>query len=435
MIKSWFTQLLRRVFVGQSPVLQSSGLTRLSLDAASEQYNQALDGLDDDPQMLLSMLLARDQVEDALRQTKPLSGDQAQQLVALDAQLREKAAQVSLNDLSTWRQTICPPDTHWWWFLDQAAERREAEKGRPLVFLSGLFWAGAIWCALDIVKRLWDGAPDTFSVFGTLLTLFLASGSWTKRGRESAQWFLNLVLKHVPLLKRRVVSTGIATMAFIVFMLMLTGRLLLLPQLAEYYNDRGYDDLRAGNVAAAQRNFQRAVALDADMAVGYYHLGNVYEEIARPDEAIAWYQRALEHDLDLTAVYNNLGRLYIIQDDPELAAAVLRAGLRHTTGGTELELVTRYHLLSNLGWAYYVLEQPTRAREVLEQAITLESELHTAFKSAVPHYYLALTYEVLNLPDAALQQWEDSLRYLDSDESAQDGWDEVIRAHLDKLRE
>ena len=425
MLREWLIRLLQWLSGDQAP----ASAPAQPLKAALAQYNQALEGLNDDSQTLLPVLLARDQAEAALQKAKPPPSDQVRRLVELDAQLRQQMASASPKDLSTWRQTIRPPDAHWWWSLDQAAEKREAEKDLPWVLLTGTLLALTLPLTLDIVKRLWDGAPDTISVFGTLLTLLLTGSPLTKRGRELAEW----LLKRIPRLKRHLHAEAMAAMAFIAFVLVLAVRLLL-PQLAEYYNDRGYDVSRAGNLTTARRNFQRAVALDADMAEGYYHLGTVYEEIARPDEAIAWYQRALEHDLDLGAAYNNLGRLYILQGNSELAVPLLQAGLRHTGNETELEKVTRYRLLSNLGWAYHALEQPTRAREVLEQAVALESELDVAFKSAVPHYYLALTYEALEQPDAALQQWEDSLRYLDSENPDQGGWDETIRVQLDELR-
>jgi tetratricopeptide (TPR) repeat protein len=427
MVRNWLIRLLQWLLGEQLP---AAAPAQPSLKVALGQYDQALEEASGDSQMLHDALLARDRVEAALQEAKPPPTGQVRRLVELDARLRGQTANLSLKDLSTWRQTIRPPDTHWWWSLDQAAEKGEAEKDLPWVLLTGTLLAFTIPLALEIIKRLWDGAPDTVSVFGTLLTVSFTSSPLTKRGREFARW----LLKRIPRLKRHFYAEAMAAMAVVAFVFVLTGRLLL-PQLAEYYNDRGYDASRAGNLTTARRNFQRAVALDADMAEGYYHLGTVYEEIARPDEAIKWYQRALEYDLDLGAAYNNLGRLHILQGSPELAVPLLQAGLRHTGSETELELVTRYRLLSNLGWAYHALEQPTRARDVLEQAVALESDLDAAFKSAVPHYYLALTYEALKQPEAAVQQWEDSLRYLDSEDPDQGGWDETIRIQLDELRE
>ena len=402
---------------------------RPPLAPALERYQQALDGLADTPATLLPALLARDQVEAAMKQSGSLPAEQAQQMLALDRRLRKQVTGPALADLSDGRRTFHPPEAYWWWFLDQAEEKRREEGDLIWVLLTGTLMALTIPLALEILRRLWVGAPDAVSIFGTLLTVLLTASPLTKRGRELAQW----LLKRVPSLKPRFHAQAMAAMAFIAFVTVLVAWLLL-PRLAVWYNNRGYDAVRSGNLTDAQRDFQRAVALDADMAVGYYHLGSVYEEIAQPDEALAWYQRALEHDLNLGAAYNNLGRLYILRGKPEPAVQILQAGLRRTSGEAGTDLATRYRLLSNLGWAYYALEQPARAQDVLEQAVALEGKLDAALMSAVPHYYLALAYEMLEQPEAAIQQWEDSLRYLDSDDPDQVSWDETIHTHLAELR-
>ena len=205
----------------------------------------------------------------------------------------------------------------------------------------------------------------------------------------------------------------------------------------------------AGDLAAAEQDFKRAAAFDpgafvlyeAEEAVGSYHLANIYEEIGRLDKAIMWYQQALEQDINLGVAYNNLGRLYILQNNPDLAVQVLQAGVRQTPfppkveADVEEEAIVRYRLLSNLGWAYYVLEQPTRARQVLEEAIALENQVDSNYRSAVPHHYLALIYEAQEAPQAAMAQWEESLRYVDESLPEQFDWEEIARMHLDKLRE
>jgi tetratricopeptide (TPR) repeat protein len=395
--------------------------------AALAAYETTLDGAIDDGSSLLPALLARDGVEAVLNKTERLPADQAAHLVALDQRLRKDARGPALEALHAWRGTLHPPEAHWWWFLDRAAEQQEEEKDLPWAIGSGVLMTLTVPLAIEIIRRLWAGAPDVVSAFGTLLTLLLTSSPLTKRGRELAQWLLH----RIPRLQRRFHAETMFVMGALAFVLVLVVRLLL-PQLAIVYNNLGHDAIRAGNLTLGQRHFQRAVALDPDLAVGYYHLGVVYDEIGRPEDAIAWYQRALEHDLTLGAAYNNLGRLYILQGDLEQAVQVLYAGLRYTPGTTQTERVTRYRLLSNLGRAYYLLEQPTIARDVLEQALALEDGLDAALKSAVPHHYLARSYEALGLVEAARQEWEESLRYVNADDPDQTGWADVARARLEE---
>jgi hypothetical protein len=56
-----------------------------------------LGALADDPQTLLPILLARDQVEDVLGKARPLPVEGARQLLELDGQLRHKVTEPTLK--------------------------------------------------------------------------------------------------------------------------------------------------------------------------------------------------------------------------------------------------------------------------------------------------------------------------------------------------
>jgi tetratricopeptide (TPR) repeat protein len=148
------------------------------------------------------------------------------------------------------------------------------------------------------------------------------------------------------------------------------------------------------------------------------------------------YEQAIQHDPNLGLAYNNLGRLHILQDQPESAVWVLQAGLKRATGTTETDLVTRYQLLSSLGRAYYMLKRYELAQSTLQEAVALEANLPTdsSARSAVPHYFLGLTYRALDKPNDALIQFEDSLRYLDHSDPQQSEWEQPIRDQLEELR-
>jgi len=425
--RNWVFRLFGRIGGATSRPSQASP----PLDAALDAYRQALETLNDEPQTWLSVLLARDWVEAARRQSLESSPETVQQLLALDAQLLQQATDLPEDTLSSWRRTLRPPESHWWWYPEREIQAERERRDLPWVLLAGTLTTLTFPLAVDIVRRLWDGAPDTVSVLGTLLTLLLTGSPFTQRGREFVRW----LLRRLPRLSLHLRARAMAAMAFLAFLLVLVGRLLALPPLATAYNESGLAALQVGDLTAAQRRFQRAVALDPDFAVGYYHVANVYEEIGQPEEAIAWYRRALARDLNLAPAYSNLGRLYLLEGNAEQAVRVLQAGLNRATGEMEADRLTRYRLLSNLGWAYTALDQPALARRVLEETIALEDVLDAVYRSAVPHYYLALTYEALGESEAALRQWEDSLRYLDPESPDQLGWEETIHTHLETLRE
>ncbi|MCD4669789.1 MAG: hypothetical protein K8S14_05035, partial [Actinomycetia bacterium] len=133
-----------------------------------ERYVQALDALGDDPETLLPVMQARDRVEAVRKTARPLSTAQARRLIALDERLRERGAHLWSKDLPVWRQTLCPPAAAWWWLLDQQVAEREKEQDLPWILLTGLLVLLTTTLTVEILKRLWDGAPDSVSIFGTL---------------------------------------------------------------------------------------------------------------------------------------------------------------------------------------------------------------------------------------------------------------------------
>jgi tetratricopeptide (TPR) repeat protein len=408
------------------------------LGVALEDYRQTLDALGDNSQTLLSVLLTRDRVKVALGQTRPLPVDSARQLVGLDGQLRQRVAEPALESLPGWRQTFHPPDTHWWWFLDQKAEEREQRNDLPWVLLTGTLLLLTATLTAEILRRLWDGAPDFVSIFGTLLTLTLTASPLVKRGPELAQWFF----ERISWLKPRFRAEAMASMAALAFVAVLAVRLLL-PQLAIVYNNQGFAALQAGNLTRAQQKFQRAVALDPEQAVSYYNLAEVYQDIARPDDAQTWYQKSIEHNLNFAPAYRGLGHLHNAQGEHQQAEEVLLVGLSHVGAGMEEKEteVARYELLSELGWALFAQEDYARAQRALEEAIALEDKLrafededNTQHRLALPHYYLAQIYEQQERAADALQQWEDCLRLVEHDWASQ-GWHATAQEHIEILEE
>lgn len=452
MTTSWlermFPGLRREREAGGAPPPPPKPPPRPALSAELDAYAQALDGLrDGEAHGLLPVLLARDGVAAAQAGASPLAPPQARRLIELDARLRERAARMPLDALVDWRQTLAPPPSAWWWRLDEPAAAREQQRDLLWVILTGTFTLLTAALATEILTRLWDGAPDTLSVFGSLLTLTLTASPLVKRGRELGAWMVAHVLKF----KLRYRAEAMAGMAAFAFVIVLAGRLLL-PSLGRAYNNQGFAALRTGDLAAARSKFQRAVALAPDLAVPYYNLADVYRRIGRPDEAESWYQRAIEHDLNYALAYRGLGHLYNSQSEHEQAEAVLLAGLSYLdepAGGAPVlesvpakeEIVARYTLLADLGWAYFAQERYALAQEALEAAIAREEALK-AFEQAegvryrlpLPHYYLAQVYERLERPREAYRQWEDCLRLLGQGWEYNE-WRMIAIARLDALEE
>jgi tetratricopeptide (TPR) repeat protein len=413
-----------------------------SLEAELDIYSQALDDLHDDSlQALLPVLLARDAVFAAYSKTATLSSIQAKRLLDLDTRLREVAAHIRLTTLRDYRQSLAPPREAWWWHLDEEIPACEERDDLLLVLLTGTFTLLAAALTTEILSRLWDGAPDTFSVFGSLLALTLTASPLFKRGRELSTWVLDRVLK----LKIRHRAETLAALAGLAFIAVLLIRLSL-PTLAVVYNNRGFAARQNQNYALARRKFQRAVALHPDNAVAAYNLAEVYARLRDLDEAQSWYEHAIAANLNFAPAYRGLGHLYNELGQPAEATWVLQAGLavvgESVTG--KADVVVRYELLSDLGWAYFVQDKANLAQRALEEAVALEDELkafedaepgNVTYRQPLPHYYLAQIYEANGHLHPANEQWEACLRLIDPGWSGRMEWRIEAQEHLDQLKE
>ncbi len=404
-------------------------MSPLPLAPALSRYQHALERLNDTPDALLAVLLARDDVAAALAQNAAPSVEQARQIADLDQQLQEYARQHT-PDLADWRASLTPLETAWWWLLDeQTAEQDDAaehQRDLPWIIVASVLVALTIPLALDIIRRLWESAPDTVSLMGTLLTVLLTGSPLTRRGQELATWLLTR-LRLRPTIHAEVLA-GAAALAFVVVLL---GRVVGVPTLAIIYNDQGVAALEAGNITEARQAFQRSTALNPDPVVPYLNLGDAYAAIGLRDEATSWYQQALERDANFRPTYARLGHQYNQQGDHAAAQRVLLAGLElaPVADNEDLLVLTEYDLLSNLGWAYFAQEEYTQAREVLEAAIALAPPE----RGALPHYYLARVYEALDEPEQARDQWLETLRYVDGEDWQDKAWHQEATQRIQEL--
>jgi tetratricopeptide (TPR) repeat protein len=405
------------------------------------QYAKALDALSKDPQVLLTTLQARDRVETTRKEEQPLPAEQAQRLLELDTRLRERATELALDALPDWRQTFAPPETAWWWRMDERVAKREQQNDLPWVLLTGTFTLLTAALTTEILTRLWDGAPDVVSVFGSLVTLALTASPLVKRGRELGGWMVDHVLKF----KLRYRAEALAALTGLALVIVLAIRLAL-PSIAVLYNNQGFAARQARNYARAQRKFQRAVALHPDNAVAAYNLAEVYAHLREPEKAQTWYRHAIAADLDFAPAYRGLGHLYNEQGQHAEGEAVLAAGLAVVgeSPQAKADVVARYELLADLGWAYVAQEQVTLAQRALEDAVALEDTLKefenaepgdVQYRQALPHYYLAQLYEAAGDPQAAYAAWENCLRLLRPGWANNMAWRIEAQEHVTQLKE
>jgi tetratricopeptide (TPR) repeat protein len=417
----WFSDLLHTVLA--SPA--HSTPSQITLGDALARYEQSLRDLDDDAEKQLAVLLARDLVDNAIRQAQPVSVSAIQNLGDLDDQLKSKIITFPAESLTTWRDITQPSERAWWWWGDKKSAERVEKNNLPWEILTGTFLVLTTPLLLDILKRLWDGAPDIVSVYGTLLTLLLTASPLVKQGRQAATAISKFVFRITP--KRQ--SRFMAFTALIIFLVMLVLQQWVLPYpLATYYNNQGAVARNQGNLQQAKNSFQRAAALNPDRVVPYYNLAEAYQQIGLSKQAQEWYEKAIQGDVNFAPAYRGLGQANNENGDFAAAERVLMAGLQATfTSSDEVTVnVTKYELLANLGWSYFGQEKLDLAKAICLEALALEPELKTLgdtqgaeYRLALPHFILAQIYEQASDVPNARQQWEDGLRFLDASDIRQ----------------
>jgi tetratricopeptide (TPR) repeat protein len=205
-----------------------------------------------------------------------------------------------------------------------------------------------------------------------------------------------------------------------------------------------------GDIAAAERSFERAQALVPDLPETYNNLGLIYARQGKHEQAIEAFQRALELEPGIAATEHNLGLSFQALGDYDAALEHYRAAL--ALGEPQLST------LLNMAITYYEAEQLGKAEEMASQALRLDPDLapaHTLLgavalesrqpESALPHlhhavaldagygqahFYLGLAYKSLGRRTEAIVSFEQALA---------NAGDEVtrvrIRRHLGELYE
>src|SRR5687768_12250073 len=133
---------------------------QISLKNALKIYSQALSGVDGKPENWLAILLARDDVGAAIEDTRPISRSTIQEISKLDLQLRSKLNLIPPEEVGVWRDVVQPSETYWWWWEEKKSAERAQRRDLPWEIFAGTLLLLSSPLMIDIIKRLWNGAPD-----------------------------------------------------------------------------------------------------------------------------------------------------------------------------------------------------------------------------------------------------------------------------------
>ena len=373
------------------------------------------------PQDILNTLMQRDRLQAALDDRQAISAEQLIQLADLDTRLRAQADKIAAClEVKTWRQTIEPAETAWWWFLEATPPKRWWNRYDWLLN-TGTIVSLTISASLitDMASRLFAGGIDvgsTLVIAGqSLLTLLAGGGALTAAGRKAYERILRSL--NLNQYYWQEVSLGAA----FVLTLILVGVHGSLPQLALRVNRSGEENYQLGKLALAQKDYEKAIALKPSYSEAYFNLGQVYEDLQDFQQAKKQYQwvvnstpevceqntEAVCGDLIWLLTHNNLARLYILENNYEASAPLLQRALRQLEQAqieTDAETQRlKYDLLKNLGWVRLNQKFYIDATNYLKQAIHLDAQSPDAYC-----LYAQLLDETAQ-PQAARTEWEKCL--------------------------
>jgi tetratricopeptide (TPR) repeat protein len=383
------------------------------LSHAIEHYSDALAKLESSPSPsaldVLKVLLARDQIQSALRDSVPDAPSDVLGILQLDNRLKHQAERIAATvNLNDWRSSINPVAEAWWWYLSIPKQPRRLER---LDWLSTalviVFFTIALSLLVDISGRFLSGGPDAIGTFAVIaqavLTMFAAGGILTKTGREAIEKILGSL--RVPKPYWSLAKLGLATLVVVSLLLLR----LSLPQIAIAYNNSGLEHYQAGRLSSAQFDYARALKLSPDYAEAHYNLGLLYEDLHDLNHAEEEYRISMSAGLD--AAYNNLARLYILDKKYSAAVSLLLTGLDLAQDNE-----ARYAMLKNLGWARLEQTRYVDAETYLDDAIVIKAD------RAAAHCLKAQVLEVQSEPADAQREWESCLKYADSHNPDEDAW-------------
>ncbi|AOY80628.1 tetratricopeptide repeat protein [Moorena producens JHB] len=395
------------------------------LDEALKTYEIALDNLEDSAspmseEQIIAVLNARDFVQAAGQAQVYPSYHQQKKLVALDVRLKQNAWQISkVIDFASWRTSLEPRDTAWWWHLETEAELARWQWWDWLWRgLSIAGWTANLGLLIDLLPRFLiagTGFAGAVAIaFPSLLTVLQAISELTETGKEG---FDKLLIRlGIPKHFHAEAQLGATEL----LLLILLGFNFYLPNFSNFSNRRGFENYNKGQLASAEAHYQQALALNPDNVKAHYNLALVYEDLQQFDKARTQYQFAVKGGF--VKAYNNLGRLHILNNKPSLAIPLLLKGLAKAE---QASIKVKYDLMKNLGWARLKQQRWYEAEKFLLGAVSIGSSQEGSKRISnrgSAHCLLAQVYQGQNQKTKALNQWQKCCQFGSSANPDEDLW-------------
>ena len=434
-------------------------IVNVTVQQALQAYAEEIGQLDKNAgalskEQILQLLLVRDAVEQSLQGIEIASSEERAIALAvltdLDSQLKKQAqALVRDNKLADCRQSRRPAETAWWWRLEPYCPTYSDHKLDRLDWLWNILSASCLVGSasfLTITAQAFSavGGFDLLQALSTISQatglVLVASGTLTDKGQRLVKRTLEKL--SIPAYFHSEATLGAAAL----LLLGSYGVYNSLPQLSQYYYQKGEKAQSSGNLYAAIEYFKEAIAFDQNYSDPHTHLAEVYQNLEKFEEAQAEYQDGLLKG-DIAAL-NGMGTLILAaaaeEESEELGAlsGLLDAEVLFRIGLDQVEpdkLYLKAALHTNLGIT--LMKQGNaagdsdgsqkklfeEASQHFQSAIQIEQSMdadldQTEAGQGLAYCYIADLYEKTEKVEQAAENWRlcEERAYPDSLEQYED---------------
>ncbi len=270
-----------------------------NLDQLLTDYAEALKGLPSQSKsssrQVLKVLRSRDRLQDALSQVAQLDDEQLVTLAELDLELKQRSDIVCADkELQQMRQSLLPPESAWWWYLEPVIEASQAKTGWDK--FDWVWNVGTVVCLVVATSFITQTAKafssEGFDFLGTLSTIgqgaglaFVAGGALTDKGKKAVE--STLISMKVPASLHAEATFG----ASLLLMGAAYGIHHNLPKVGDIYFDRAQQHEKNGEWSQAVQSYKRALNFAQDDYKSQIAIGFLYEKLGNFDEALKVYKK------------------------------------------------------------------------------------------------------------------------------------------------
>ncbi|MCP4694565.1 MAG: hypothetical protein GY859_41430 [Desulfobacterales bacterium] len=363
--------------------------------------------------LILELLIARDDIEQILREMNDVDKTTFEKLcksddklIALDERLKKKGVMIADTvSLEKWRGRFSPPEYAWWWFFSPSLPPWDRFDWVWNALTAGVLALTASYM-YNIYSAIHVGNASITTTFSTIAQAaglaLIGGGALSDRGRKKVQ----NILESLKIPSRFFAEVTLGASLVILYSVYTAN-----SKLDDHFLNKGLDHYNAGLLAEAALDYQQGSVINPGSSAYNQRLGEVYESLGSLDKAIRHYHLSVQEGH--FKCLNDLGRAMINrlnpitgQPDPAMAEGILLLGLqRAQTRDVSGQLL--YEINRNIGWALLNQEKYDRAEGYFIDAIALDKEIKENWPGGGMAYcFMAQVHEARGDAEKAKPMWQ-----------------------------